>query len=170
MQIRGRSSAFGFLLLLLCQPVLPQFRDVYNSATVSGAADQETHAGTTGPVGVEGTRWKLTNIRGENLRSDQSLHAPYLMLDAKTHRLSGSSGCNRLMGGYKLDGEHLSFGPIAGTMMACATGMDVEQRFKAVLPQVSRWRIKGQTLHLLDGRGHLLAGFETVPGDDQQDQ
>jgi heat shock protein HslJ len=172
MQIQRRSSAFGFLLLLplLCQRSLPQSQDVHDSASSLGAAAQEAHARTAGLVVLEGTRWKLTRLKGEDLPSDMGPRAPYLMLDAKTHRVSGSSGCNRLMGSYKLDGEHLSFGPIAGTMMACVTGMDVEQRFKAVLPDVSQWRIEGQTLDMLDAEGNSLARFEATSEDDQQKQ
>jgi heat shock protein HslJ len=37
-------------------------------------------------------------------------------------RANGFAGCNRFMGTYDLNGGKLSFGPLAGTRMACATG------------------------------------------------
>ena len=37
-------------------------------------------------------------------------------------RANGFAGCNRFMGTYDLNGGKLSFGPLAGTRMACASG------------------------------------------------
>lgn len=124
---------------------------------------------SAGAAKLEGSRWKLTKLKGQELSADEleklGPHAPNLMLDASTHRLSGASGCNRIMGAYKVDGDHLTFGPLAGTMMACIDGMDLEQRFKAVLADVKKWRIEGQALELLDDEGKELARFEVAPGD-----
>jgi len=122
------------------------------------------------PVPLEGTHWKLISLKGEVLPAAEGRQAPYLMLDAKEHRLSGFSGCNRMIGGYQLDGDHLTFGPVAGTMMACTTGMDVEQRFKAALSHVNRWKIDGQGLDLLDSDGAVVAHFEAGAADEEKPQ
>jgi heat shock protein HslJ len=37
-------------------------------------------------------------------------------------KANGFAGCNRFMGTYDLNGGKLSFGPLAGTRMACASG------------------------------------------------
>ena len=37
-------------------------------------------------------------------------------------KANGFAGCNRFMGTYDLSGGKLSFGPLAGTRMACASG------------------------------------------------
>lgn len=34
--------------------------------------------------------------------------------------MSGSDGCNRLAGKGKIEGDTISFGPIASTLMACS--------------------------------------------------
>lgn len=69
-------------------------------------------------------------------------------------RAYGSSGCNRFMGGFTLDGAALRFDPIAGTRMACEPpAMEVEQRFLDALAAVRGWRLEGPALLLTDGAG-----------------
>ena len=42
----------------------------------------------------------------------------------------GDSGCNRFAGGYKVEGDAITIGPLASTMMACEQPrMDAEQSF-----------------------------------------
>ena len=48
---------------------------------------------------------------------------------------------------------------MAGTRMACAQGMEVEQAFLEAVGQVSRWKITGGKLQLLDSTGKVLARF-----------
>jgi heat shock protein HslJ len=74
----------------------------------------------------------------------------------------GSGGCNRLSGSYTLDGERLTFGRAAGTMMACRDGMEQERAFLDALSAVTGWRVEGQRLLLLDGAGAPLLQFEAV--------
>lgn len=69
-------------------------------------------------------------------------------------RAHGSSGCNRFVGGFTLDGAALRFEPIAGTRMACEDpAMTVEQRFLDALAAVRGWRMEGGALLLTDGAG-----------------
>jgi heat shock protein HslJ len=49
---------------------------------------------------------------------------------------------------------------MAGTMMACAQGMDTEKAFLEALRQVERWKIAGQHLELFDAAGKQVARFE----------
>lgn len=52
---------------------------------------------------------------------------------------SGFSGCNRYMGTYELKDGKLSFGPLAGTRMACATpGGQIEGAYLDALAHVDR--------------------------------
>lgn len=71
-------------------------------------------------------------------------------------RVVGSGGCNRYFGGFELDGDGISFGPMAGTKMACPEAlMNQDDRFHQALGQVVRWQIDPQTglLHLQDQSG-----------------
>jgi heat shock protein HslJ len=75
-------------------------------------------------------------------------------------RVSGSGGCNRVTGGFELDGEKLKLNSMAGTVMACAAGMEQEQRFLQSLGKVERYRIRGSHLEMLDASGTMIARFE----------
>jgi heat shock protein HslJ len=52
--------------------------------------------------------------------------------------VSGSGGCNQYSGSYELNGDQISFGPIAATMMACDKGMDTESAYFAALDKAER--------------------------------
>jgi heat shock protein HslJ len=106
---------------------------------------------------LEGTDWRLTNLGDTSITANSPQQVAHFTLDAKTHRVSGSSGCNRMMGGYSLEGDNLSFTQMAGTMMACPQGMDTEQAFLKALGSVKKWKIEGQQLELFDLDGKLLA-------------
>ena len=58
-------------------------------------------------------------------------------------------------------GDKLTFGQMAGTMMACLEGMDVEREFHKALQQVASWRIQGETQELFDAGGVSIAQFES---------
>ena len=79
--------------------------------------------------------------------------------DANTLRML-SPHCNQLTGGYTLDGSRLTFGQMAGTLMACPTGMDTERAFLNALGQVRTTKITRQHLNVLDASGKFLARFE----------
>ena len=74
--------------------------------------------------------------------------------------MRGWGGCNRLTGGYTLQGDRLSFGHIATTLMACP---DMERQFLQALGRVTGWKITGQKLTLLDDQGNTVARFQARP-------
>jgi heat shock protein HslJ len=85
---------------------------------------------------------------------------PHFILNSDSRRVSGSGGCNRLTASYQLSGEQLTFGQMAGTMMACPDGMDTEKAFLAALSQAKRAKITRQHLELFDASGNVVARFE----------
>ena len=64
-----------------------------------------------------------------------------------------------MMGTYVLDGRELRFEQMAGTMMACAANMDLEQKFLAHVRAGGALGNPGETLRLLDADGKPLATF-----------
>jgi heat shock protein HslJ len=87
---------------------------------------------------------------------------PHLIFANYEPRISGSGGRNRLTGSFELDGDKLRLGRMAGSMMACATGMEQEQRFLRSIEKVERYRIIGSHLEMLDATGAVIARFEAV--------
>jgi copper homeostasis protein (lipoprotein) len=111
---------------------------------------------------LESTYWKLTQL-GKTPVTVASQQEPHFVLDSETHRVSGSGGCNRLIGGYELNADHLTFSRMAGTLMACPESMDTEKAFLRALGQVNSWKISSEQLELFDASGNIVARFEARP-------
>ena len=112
-------------------------------------------------VGLFATRWNLRALDAKPLERREGRNAPHLVLDGKG-QLSGSGGCNRLKGAYKLEGSAVRFGAVATTMMACLSGGTDERRFLVALGRVALWRTEGRGLSLLDAQGREVARFEAA--------
>lgn len=118
------------------------------------------------PPSLRGTLWKLQALQdssGPNLFNPPG-PAPELLLAVDQERVSGTGGCNRLMGGFRLAGEELSFSRLASTQMACLPEvMAFERRYSEALAQVRRWSIDKRNLLLQDGAGRTLLLFRDAP-------
>lgn len=110
---------------------------------------------------LEGTHWALSHLNGKPLDlAEGAGKKPYLMLDAESGRAGGTGGCNQLSGGYELDGNKISFGMMASTMMACAEGTDVDRELAQALENTESYAIRGSALRLMDPGGTVVAVFE----------
>ena len=72
-------------------------------------------------------------------------------------QVSGNGGCNQYSGGYSVDGNNISIGPLRSTMMACpdeAVGTQ-ESQFLAALDMVETWSLTGEQL-VLHGPGETI--------------
>jgi copper homeostasis protein (lipoprotein) len=127
---------------------------------LTGAWPGETCGARFDTAPLENSYWKLTRLRDQGVLVAEGQREPYLILRPQDHRLSGSGGCNRMTGGYRVEGEHLTFGPVAATMMACPDGMATERAFFETLGEVRSFRIEGEHLELLDAAGASLARLE----------
>ena len=106
------------------------------------------------------TYWRLTRLGAMQLSEGLQQGEPHLILHSESRRVSGSVGCNRLMGRYELTGGALSFDQIVATRTSCLQGMGLEKAFVEALGQVKRWKIDGHRLELLDAAGRLVACLE----------
>ncbi len=109
---------------------------------------------------LENIYWKLTRLGDTAVIMAPQQREPHIIFNSKSRRVSGSGGCNRLMGSYELSGDTLTFGQMGSTMMACPQGMETEKAFLDALKQVNKWKIVGQHLELFDAEGKLVARFE----------
>lgn len=105
------------------------------------------------------TYWKLMELNGKPVTVADQQQEPYLVFRTED-RITGSGGCNRLMGGYAVDGNTMHFKAVGSTMMACAHGMDTEHAFLIALDKVDTWKITGKSLELYDSETRLVAKFE----------
>lgn len=108
---------------------------------------------------LEGSRWVLVQLGDESVIVGQGRPEPYIVLQAATKEIAGHTGCNRLNGGYRIDGDALRISEVTTTRMACPDG-DLEHRFLNALESVARWRLQGDRLVLLDAENAALMQLE----------
>ncbi|HEY8389178.1 MAG TPA: META domain-containing protein [Parasegetibacter sp.] len=101
--------------------------------------------------------WVLTELMGKPI--DSTGRPPYLQFSAE-NQVTGSTGCNRLTGGFTLQGEtKLKFSPLATTKMYCP---DVDESgFLNALEKVNNYNIVSDMLILSNGK-ILLAKFRKM--------
>lgn len=129
---------------------------------VAGCVAPPSNAGDRNPPApLTGTHWKLIQLGNAQVSVPDSPREPHVVL--QDGRAVGSGGCNRMSGGYTLDGERLKFTPMVATKMACEGAMQHEQPLFDALSKTSAWRVNGKQLELLDGSGAVVARFEARP-------
>lgn len=106
------------------------------------------------------TFWKLTRLGDQPVLAGGLEREPHIVLHSQDPHVTGFGGCNRLTGGYALDGDAIAFTQMASTMMACADGADLERAFFSALEDARSWRLIGHHLDLFDEAGDLVARFE----------
>ncbi|MCM8614061.1 META domain-containing protein [Accumulibacter sp.] len=111
---------------------------------------------------IEGPTWRLTAIGGGKPDPAGQTGRP-VTARFEAGRVDGFSGCNQFFGGYTIDGDRISFAPLAGTMMACAApAMALEKSVQGVLAGTVRYAIDGDRLTLTPATGAALA-FQAEP-------
>lgn len=81
-------------------------------------------------------------------------------------KVNGSAGCNNYNAGYTVDGDSLSIGLPAVTMMFCGEpegAMDQEAAFLSALASADGFTLAGNQLQILNASGNLVLDLETLP-------
>jgi len=104
---------------------------------------------------LENTRWELIEIAGEPVSALPGSPPPGFRLNPQGKSLRGFGGCNRIMGSYTLEGDRLSFGPIATTRRFCEESQGLEDRFVQAIEQVRTFKLNGDILELYGEYGLL---------------
>lgn len=127
-------------------------------ALLAGCASHST-PGEASPAdeSLIGNYWKLMTLRGESVAVADNQREAHLVLNQQG-RVSGSTGCNRLMGGFSQQGDTLTFSGLGSTRMACPQAMmTLEQAWLAALGETAHYAISGQRLVLKDADDQPLA-------------
>ena len=127
-----------------------------SAASTCPATDKP--ADKTTPVAtLEDRTWNLVQLGETPITPPKDRPGAHIVFMSKDKRVAGSGGCNRIMGGYTLDGNKLSFSKMASTMMMCEDSMALEQNFLKTLDTVTGWSIEGNTLLLKNASGQVVA-------------
>lgn len=120
--------------------------------TLAACAAEDAPASQT----LVGTSWILKSMPGWQMQQ-----APQLpMLEFRTPtEAGGRAGCNIWGGNYELKANRIRFSATYMTEMACAYGMDVEQRYLDMLSRARTLAVSGDTLTLTDETNAEIASF-----------
>jgi copper homeostasis protein (lipoprotein) len=112
------------------------------------------------PVGgtPTGKTWTLVSLKGRPVAAGTGRKPLTLRFEVGSHRVSGSTGCNRLMGRYAFERDGLTLSALATSRKECKEGGETEGRFLKVLGDVTGWSISGDRLTLY-ARKEAVAEF-----------
>jgi heat shock protein HslJ len=128
-------------------------------AALSLAGACPAAAGADAPL--MGTYWKAVAIDGTPVAAQAKPREAHLVFKAQGHRVSGSTGCNRVMGTFTQSADSLRFSKMATTKMACPGSLDIQERdFLSALNASATAAIAGNTLELQDAAGKVRLRFE----------
>jgi heat shock protein HslJ len=129
--------------------------------TLFDASGKELATFTAQSSDLAGTSWIVTGYNnGKQAVVSVAAGTELTANFSADGRLSGSAGCNNYTAGYTTDGNKISIGPAATTMMACEQAvMDQEQQYLAALATAAVYRIDGNKLELRTADGALAATF-----------
>lgn len=88
--------------------------------------------------------WNIIEINGSAVTPGSGKDFPYIEFDTTTGKLSGNSGCNRMMGSFDTNAKagEIDLGAIAGTRMMCPD-MTIEQNVLNALKNVKGYKKAG---------------------------
>ncbi len=79
------------------------------------------------PSDIQNYTWVLASINGETPVNNRRMTINFEPESENGGRVYGIAQCNRYFGSYTMDKNDISFGPIGGTMMACAPDATVQE-------------------------------------------
>jgi heat shock protein HslJ len=118
------------------------------------ATESETAVNTNS---LAGTNWMLTSLNNASPLPNTAITLEFV----DETRAAGSSGCNNYSTTYETDGIRISFGQIAGTLMACVPQvMAQEVTYQQALSDATYFEVTDEMLRLFDDQTTLLAEFK----------
>ena len=133
----------------------------------SGQPYEETLVFAPGETPLAGTTWQLLSYGDpgapQEVLAGTSITAEFLPETDNSGTVGGSATCNSYSTGYTIDGNQISFGPIAGTMMMCPVGAEQEQAYLTSLESAQTYQIAGANMQIVYDGGVLNFTSQNLP-------
>jgi heat shock protein HslJ len=118
------------------------------------------------PTPLTGTTWRLSGYNnGKDGFASVLNGSEITAVFGADGSLSGSAGCNSYTASYTVQGNKLSLGSLAGTLMMCeepAGIMDQENDYLAALAAAAAYQVKVDALEVFDADGARLATYSAA--------
>ncbi len=152
--------------MMMCEQAIMDQESAYLEAlgeaeTFAVKGDQLTLSGKDGATlavykaqsqDLAGSSWEATAFNNGSQAVIGVVEGTTLTVEFdKDGNLSGNAGCNNFTGTFQLDGDQITIGPLANTMMMCEDPqgvMDQETQFLAALQSAGNYLIEGNVLEL----------------------
>ena len=97
------------------------------------------------PLASINGEWNIIEVNGSKVAPGESRTLPFIAFDTATGRVSGNSGCNRMMGTFDVNAKpgSLELGAMASTRMMCPD-MTTEKNVLSALAQVKGYKKAGK--------------------------
>lgn len=136
---------------------------VAGPTTISSTATPEIVSEQPPPI-LESVSWMLASYRNDTGDWTPALANAPISLTFADGEVKGSAGCNRYFSTYQIDGQSLTLGDIASTMMICSDDIvSQEQGYLADLSQAASFQVKEDTLNLYDAAATPILRFNATP-------
>jgi ABC-type amino acid transport substrate-binding protein len=110
---------------------------------------------------LAGTKWQVRSYYNPAEAGGMAspLSDTQLTAEFAEGAVAGSSGCNSYSASYTVDGDSLSIGDAASTMMFCEGLMDQEAAFLAAMQSASSFKLETGQLQILNDQGQVVVDF-----------
>jgi heat shock protein HslJ len=151
-------SGISTVLFNLKPDDVPDLRPISIAEPRPICPNNQQQAEVSNATTLWGKKWKLLEMNdGTHPAGNRPVKATkaYIEFDRKEQRFSGSGGCNRIAGGFKIEGSKLKFSQTISTRMACQND-NVELTFLKLLETTTRYEVEAGKLRLYDGDRLIL--------------
>lgn len=95
------------------------------------------------PEPLWGSEWQLQDMGGQPVSPQPMATLGF----PKNGQAAGNGSCNRFFGPVEIQRDHITFGPLASTKMAClGVPNQQESRYLSALQKAQRYEVQGDTL------------------------
>jgi heat shock protein HslJ len=115
---------------------------------------------------LENVLWQAVSVGGQMIPDGVTVTALFAAGDEPgMGQVGGTSGCNNYFTSFETDGESLTIGPIAGTMMACPDeqGGAIEAIYTAALSSAESFQVAGTQLLIQTAEGTIVYAADREP-------
>ncbi len=107
---------------------------------------------------IEGRSWVVQEMTVDGVKV-QPIDSAMPVANFVEGTVSGVAGCNSYSGSYATDGDAITIGPLAATLMFCEQpegAMEQETLYLRLLQEADSYRVSDDTLTLLQGETVLI--------------
>jgi heat shock protein HslJ len=114
---------------------------------------------------LDGSSWALSSYRDSTGDTVNILPRSTVTAHFQADTVTGIASCNNYNASYQANGNKISFGPVGTTRKVCNTPqgiMQQENAFLSALDSTASYKLRSNSLEMIDGRGNTLLVFKKV--------